>query len=152
GSISRAMKHVALSSLLLALVACGPKHGSGAKAVLPDVPFDELDHEQRLQFMKQVVLPNMRPLFQTHNAHRFAKFGSKTGHGASGDNGEYHMPNDKPPKLNFADMSRFQPADIEFMKTQVLPTMARLLKQPERSAENPDGFGCLGCHTQGTAQ
>lgn len=138
------MKRVALSSLLF--LACGPKH---ATTVLPDVPFDELDHGQRLEFMKRVVLPKMRPLFQGHDATRFAKFGCKTCHGASVDNGEYHMPNDKLPKLNFADMSKFKPGDIEFMKTEVLPTMAQLLKQPVRSEEKPDGFGCLECHTKG---
>jgi hypothetical protein len=142
------MRYVAFTSLLLlvAELACGPK--PGAKAVLPDVPFDELDHNQRLQLMKQVVMPTMAPLFQEHDRERYAKFGCRTCHGASVDRDEYHMPNDKLPKLNFSDMSKFKPEDIEFMKSKVVPTMARILKQPEHSAENPQGFGCLECHTR----
>jgi hypothetical protein len=29
----------------------------------------------------------------------------------------------------------------------VKPTMAKLLSEPEMTAENPKGFGCLHCHT-----
>jgi hypothetical protein len=140
------MKYVALASFLLAAAACGPTR-SHIKPVLPDVPFDELDHEQRIQFMKQVVMPNIGPLFHEHNPKKFENFGCRTCHGDGADRGEYHMPNDKLPKLNFGNMSKYEPRDIEFMKTQVQPTMARLLKQPERTEQNPDGFGCLACHT-----
>jgi len=146
------MIRLAVPGLLLALVACGPKPlpagggGGGASEVLPDVPFDELDHDQRIQFMKQVVMPAMKPLFQAHDPGKFAKFGCKTCHGEAADRGEFHMPSDAIPKLDFADMSKFKPADIEWMKNEIKPTMARLLKQPEYSPENPRGFGCLECH------
>lgn len=141
------MKHAALWSLLLALAACGPKAGS-ANPVLPDVPFDELDHSQRIQFMKQVVMPTMAPLFKEHDPERFASFDCRTCHGPSAERGEYHMPNGLLPKLNLADLSTHKARDVEFMQTKVKPTMASLLKQPEYSEQNTDGFGCLGCHTK----
>ena len=155
------MNRAALSSLLFAaaaaaaaLGACGPKPGgtgtgSGtgrAQVVLPDVPFDQLDHEQRFDFMKQVVVPTLAPMFRKHDEKKFAEFGCRTCHGVGADRGEYHMPNDKLPKLNLADLSKFQPRDVEFMQRDVKPTMARLLKQPEWTPENTDGFGCLECH------
>jgi len=148
------MNCVALSSLLLAVVACGPKPGPGggaggsATGVLPDVPFDEYDHEQKIQFMKQKVMPTMAPLFQRHDPQRFARFDCKTCHGPIADRGEYHMPNDKLPKLNLADLRSFDPRNVAFMQNLIKPTMARLLKQPEFSEENTDGFGCMGCHTR----
>ena len=150
------MMRLALPGLLLAIVACGPKPpggggpGPGATAVLPDVPFEQLDHDQRIQFMKQVVVPAMKPLFQSHAPGKYASFGCKTCHGEAADRGEFHMPSDKIPKISFADMSKFQQADIEWMKTEIKPTMARLLKEPEHSPENPRGFGCLHCHMQQT--
>ena len=71
---------VLFASLLVA--ACGPKPststttstgggtagvGAGSaeavKPPLPNVPFDSLDHEQRIQFMKEKVMPTMEPLF-----------------------------------------------------------------------------------------
>jgi hypothetical protein len=148
------MKCAALSSLLLAaatVAACGPKPGGGAgpgsaQVALPDVPFDELDHDQRFDFMKQVVVPTLGPMFKRHDKQKFAKFGCKTCHGKGADRGEYHMPNDDLPKLNLADLSKYKQADIEFMQNDVLPTMARLVKQPVWTPENDDGFGCLECH------
>jgi hypothetical protein len=148
------MLHAALGLLLLAVAAaCGPKPGPGggsATAVLPDVPFEQLDHDQKIQFMKQVVLPLMGPMFERHDAEKYAKFGCKTCHGPGADRGLYHMPNDKLPKLNLTDMSKYQQADIVFMKSEVKPTMAKLLKVPEHSEENRDGFGCLSCHASAT--
>ncbi|MFT2139538.1 hypothetical protein, partial [Bacillus cereus] len=93
-----------VSGLLFALVACGPKPlpeggggGGGATAVLPDVPFEQLDHDQRIQFMKQVVVPTMKPLFQEHKPGQFAKFGCKTCHGDAADRGEFLLPSDMIP-------------------------------------------------------
>src|SRR5262245_50650846 len=125
------MKCVALGSLLLVLLACGPKPpagggGSGsAVAVLPDVPFEQLDHDQKIRFMKQVVVPTMEPLFKRHDGQRYASFGCKTCHGPGADAGEYHMPNGELPRLNFADMSKFKPESVEWMKTEIKPTMAK---------------------------
>jgi hypothetical protein len=130
----------------------GEGGGGGATAVLPDVPFENLDHDQRIQFMKQVVVPTMKPLFQEHKPGQYGKFGCKTCHGDDADRGEFHMPSDKLPKLNFADMSKFQERDIDWMKNVVKPTMARLLKEPEHSQDNPKGFGCLHCHMQTSGQ
>ena len=143
------MKCVALSSLLLAAAAaaCGPKPDPATPA-LPDVPFDQLDHDQKIVFMKQVVTPKMRPLFQGHDAQKFAEFGCKTCHGPDADSGEFHMPNDLLPKLNLADTSKFKARDLEFMQSEVKPTMAKLLRQQEHTPENTDGFGCLNCHAE----
>jgi hypothetical protein len=117
-------------------------------AALPDVPFEQLDHQQRLRFMEQVVVPAMTPIFQRHDPQEFATFGCKTCHGEGAERGEFHMPNDKLPKLSFSDMSKFEQRDLEWMKTQVKPTMARLLQEQEHSPQTPQGFGCLHCHSQ----
>lgn len=140
------MKRVALGSLLLAAVACGPKPGPDSAAVLPDVPFEQLDHDQKIQFMKQVVMPQMTQLFQAHDAEKFAEFSCKTCHGDDVDRGHYHMPADHLPKLNLGDLSSHKQSYVEFMTNEVKPTMARLLREPEASASKPQGFGCLHCH------
>jgi hypothetical protein len=120
--------------------------GGAATAVLPDVPFEELDHDQRIAFMKQTVVPTMMPLFQQHDPEEFEDFGCKTCHGDGAERGEFHMPNDALPKLNFSNMSKFEADDVEWMTRTVKPTMARLLREAEYSAQNPQGFGCLHCH------
>jgi len=117
--------------------------------VLPDVPFDKLDHDQRIAFMKQKVVPTMKPVFQNHDPKDFEKFGCQTCHGAQAKDGHFDMPNPDLPKLNFSDMSKYKREDIDWMKNEVMPTMGKLLRLTLYSEDNPKGFGCLHCHTQG---
>lgn len=154
----RGMKLLAACASLVLAAACGGSKtpatattgggGTGsAMAVLPDVPFEKLDHDQQIQFMKEVVVPTMTPLFQQHDAKKFAEFGCKTCHGEGAEKGEFDMPNPKLPKLNFKDMSKFKKEDLEWMGKVIKPEMAKLLKEPEYSDATPDGFGCVHCHT-----
>lgn len=151
------MMRIGVAALVAALAACGSKSSSSsptttpgdpvAAVELPDVPFDQLDHDQKIEFMKQKVMPAMEPIFKNHDATKFAEFTCKTCHGEGAAQGEFHMPNDKLPKLNFADPSQHKKEDMEWMSKQVKPQMAALLKETEYSPENPEGFGCLHCHT-----
>jgi hypothetical protein len=114
---------------------------------LPNVPFDQLDQDQRAQFMKETIVPAMKPVFQNHDPRRFAEFGCKTCHGKEADLGHFDMPNMELPKIGKStDWSRFKKEDIDWMKSEVKPTMAKLLEQPEWTPENPKGFGCTECH------
>jgi hypothetical protein len=153
-AILAAMKLLVVAVLLTA--ACGskppstttPKSDEAATVVLPDVPFDKLDHEQKVAFMKQKVVPEMKPLFQNHNAKDFAEFGCKTCHGEDVKDGHFDMPNPKLPKLNFKDHnSKYEQKDLEWMGKEIMPTMGKILNLPLHSQENPKGFGCLACHT-----
>ena len=151
------MKLLVAATLLLA--ACGskpatsttPKEGEGsgsaATVTLPDVPFADLDHDQRIAFMKQKVMPVMKGVFQNHDAKDFAQFGCKTCHGEQAKQGHFDMPNPKLPKLNFDDLSEFKKEDLEWMAKEVMPTMGKILNLPLYSKDNPKGFGCLNCHT-----
>jgi len=146
---------------IVLLAACGSKspattttHGGGeaATVVLPDVPFDKLDHDQRIAFMKQKVVPAMKTIFQNHDPKDFEKFGCQTCHGAQAKDGHFDMPNPDLPKLNFADMAKFKKDDLDWMKNEVWPTMGNLLQEKLYSEENPKGFSCLNCHTEASGQ
>jgi hypothetical protein len=119
-----------------------------ATMVLPDVAFDKLDHKQQVAFMKQKVVPVMKPIFQNHDAKAFAEFNCTVCHGEGAKEGKFDMPNAKLPKLNFKDMSKFKQEDLEWMGKEVMPTMAKILNEPVYSKDNPTGFGCLECHTE----
>lgn len=120
-----------------------------AEVVLPEgVPFDKLDQDQRIAFMKQKVMPAMTPVFQNHDPKKYAEFGCVTCHGEQAKQGHFDMPNPDLPKLNFKDMSQHKPADLEWMGKDVKPSMAKILGLPEYTPETPTGFGCLHCHTQ----
>ena len=149
-----------LVAVAVVLAACGsnapapnaPKEGGAAAGeadvALPDVPFDKLEHDQRIAFMKKKVMPAMKPIFQNHDAKDFAQFSCKTCHGEQAKQGHFDMPNPNLPKLNFADMSEFKKEDLDWMHNEVWPTMGKLLDMPLYSKDNPKGFGCLNCHTE----
>src|SRR5688572_6062577 len=112
----RAMKLLAVLASLVVAAACGSKTPAttttggadtgSATPVLPDVPFEKLDHDQQIQFMTERVVPTMGPLFKEHDLKEFAEFGCETCHGEGAEKkGEFDMPNPNLPKLNFADMS-----------------------------------------------
>jgi hypothetical protein len=141
---------------LVLLVACGSKStvpttttskGEPAQVVLPDVPFDKLEHEQRIEFMKQKVMPVMEPIFKNHEPKEYAEFGCVTCHGKQALEGHFDMPSTDIPKLDFRDMSKWKPADLAWMNNEVKPAMAKLLSEAESSPEIPTGFGCHNCHT-----
>lgn len=148
-----------LVAVAVFLAACGsnapapnspsaPKEGAGeADVALPDVPFDKLEHDQRIAFMKKKVMPAMKPIFQNHDPKDFADFGCKTCHGDQAKQGHFDMPNPNLPKLDFADTSEFKKEDLDWMHNEVWPTMGKILNMPLHSEENPKGFGCLNCHT-----
>jgi predicted small lipoprotein YifL len=138
--------------LLAVLAACGGKSPAptppAAPSALPDVAFDKLDQDQRIQFMKQKVMPAMKPLFEKHDAAKFADFGCVTCHGKQAKDGHFDMPNPELPKLDFGNMAKYKPEDLEWMKTDIMPAMAKVLQVEPYSPETQKGFGCLGCHTQ----
>ena len=152
----------AMRAVLLAavLAACGGKSTQATTPTtpeaskvqeppkaLPDVPFDQLDPDQRAQFMKQKVVPAMKEVFQKHDPKAYAEFGCQTCHGKEAAKGHFDMPNPELPKIGkTTDWSKFKKEDVDWMKNEVKPAMAKILGQPEWSPENPKGFGCLECH------
>ena len=139
-------------ALVLLLAACGGKSSPAASnKPLPDVAFDKLDHDQQIEFMKQKVVPAMKPIFQNHDAKKYAEFGCATCHGEQSKEGHFDMPNAGLPKIGVTQefYAKFKPEDLEWMGKEVLPTMAGLLQEtPSFTDPAPkDGFGCANCHT-----
>ena len=143
--------------LVTVLAACGGKSAPPATPskveepakALPDVPFDQLDQDQRTEFMKQKVVPAMKPVFQNHDAKGYADFGCETCHGKEGAKGHFDMPNADLPKIGkTTDWSKFTKDDLDWMKNEVKPAMAKVLQMPEWTPEAPTGFGCNGCHPE----
>ena len=116
---------------VLLLVGCStpPVHRvaiARATRVVPDVPFAELDHDQRARWMKEHVLPAMTPLFHQHDPEKFDKVGCKTCHAEN----SWDMPNPELPHLDFTNLEGFERRDIEWMKTVILPAMKKQLRDP----------------------
>ena len=129
--------------------AAGSAAGSGSAVAAGDFEFDKLSHEDKIKFMKQKVMPTMKPLFQKFDAKEFGNFTCKTCHGKDPPKKKYEMPNAELPALDFDAIKagKEDPKMVEFMSKVVKPEMAKLLNEPEMSESEPKGFGCLHCHT-----
>jgi hypothetical protein len=118
----------------------------------PEVPWAEMVKEQRIDYMKAVVLPRMRQAFTNFSPDRFGKMTCVTCHGDGAVEGSFKMPNPKLPKLpttpdGFKQLAEERPAVMEFMKSEVKPKMAAMLGVPDWNPETKSGFGCMECHT-----
>ena len=163
----RGVSFVFVGSLLL-LSACGgskpppdknlpywytganPDGGAEAPAAPPSKPFDELTQNEKLDVMKKVVVPTMKPLFQAQNAEKFKDFGCVTCHGPHAKSGKFDMPNPDLPKLDFSNELKVHkektPEMLTFMMEKVTPEMAKALNEPAYDPATQKGFGCGKCH------
>lgn len=123
--------------------------GSAAAAsAASDFDFDKLEYDDKVAFMKQKVMPTMKPLLVKFDPKEFPKVTCKTCHGKDPKATKYKMPSPDLPKLDFDAIKagKEDPKVVEFMSKVVKPEMAKLLNKPEMTESNPEGFGCLGCH------
>jgi hypothetical protein len=143
--------------------ACNPKkpgpivNASNAQAeaqLLPEgMPFKDMNKEQRGAFMEHVVLPTMKPIFQSFDADKFSEVNCRTCHGKGAENHTFKMPDAEIARLpqpeNFAAFAQ-DPEHapwVQFMAEKVKPTMAKLLGMTEFDPATHTGeFGCYACH------
>ena len=148
--------------LALALIACAettPAAPAPATAATPtaskEVAWADMVKEQRIDYMKSVVLPRMKQSFTQFSPDRYSKMNCVTCHGDGAADGSFKMPNPRLPVLpnsseGFKELAADKPALMDFMKNEVKPRMAALLGMPEWTPQTKTGFGCGECHT--TAQ
>lgn len=116
----------------------------------PTKRFAELTQDEKLKYMKEVIVPSMRTVFQEYDSNAFAQFGCVTCHGPGAKQGQFRMPTSALPKLNandgFAVHQQKSPEMLNFMMQKVVPEMAKLLGEPVYDPATHQGFGCGGCH------
>ncbi len=146
----------------LGVIACAettpstPAPTTAASATpVKEVAWADMVKEQRIDYMKSVVLPRMKQAFTQFSPDRYSKMNCVTCHGDGAADGSFKMPNPKLPVLpnsseGFKQLAADKPAVMDFMKNEVKPKMAAMLGMPEWTPETKTGFGCGACHT--TAQ
>lgn len=119
-------------------IACGPppphRAPPPATETLPDTAFANLDRDQRIELMKTHVMPAMTPLFQRHDAAKFQVVDCKTCHAEA----DWTMPNPELAVLDLEDLSAHEPADVAWMKSEIVPAMRKILRDP--------ALRCSRCH------
>jgi hypothetical protein len=136
-----------------------PPSATAAPPSVPEAPaapaavaWKDMNKEQRIEFMKTMVLPKMKPEFISYDAKRYAEMSCVTCHGEGAKKGSFKMPNPKLPKVpatmdGFKKLMAAKPKAVEFMAKTVVPTMASLLGEEPFDPSTGKGFGCHNCHT-----
>ena len=135
--------------------AATPADAAPAAAPAKKIDWEHMSVAEKKKYMKTVVLPTMKPAFQTYDAKAYKKFNCVTCHGDGATDGKFKMPNPKLPKLpgptdqaGFMALHAKKPDAVKFMGTVVKPKMAELLGLPEWTPQTKTGFGCYECHTK----
>jgi hypothetical protein len=162
-----ATKTVGLMSCLLIVgssLACGgaqpqaggPPPPSSVEAPVtaaPGVAWKDMNHAQRMDYMKKAVFPKMKDEFIGYDAKRYSEMNCLTCHGDGAKDGSFKMPNPKLPKLpadeaGFKKLGEQKPEAVKFMGGKVVPDMAKLLGEEPFNMQTHQGFGCFECHTK----
>lgn len=116
------------------------------------INWEKMNHDEREEYMRHVVMPKMRKVFADFNADKYGKINCKTCHGDGASDQSFKMPNPKLPKLpktseGFSELNNKHPEMMKFMMQTVKPVMASLLQMPQYDMKTGKGFGCSNCHT-----
>ncbi|HEY0709055.1 MAG TPA: hypothetical protein VGG33_19760 [Polyangia bacterium] len=132
---------------------------AAAKATPPagsKVAWADMSKGQKTKYMKTVVTPRMKEVFQAFDAKEFKTFNCVTCHGKNPEKRKFKMPGPDvrhlpgTPEAFQAMMAKEPtwPKWVEFMKEKVVPPMAEMLSMTIFDPKNPQagGFGCAACH------
>lgn len=121
----------------------------------PPKPWDAMEKREKGQYMKDVVLPTMKRLFQRHDPKNYADFDCETCHGLDAHERHFEMSN---PDL-YALFPTGSPQQkqmvidkkptLTFMFSQVVPAMQQLLGEEPYDPQTKTGFSCFECHPHG---
>lgn len=155
--------------LALSLAACGSKTpastttatttASAPDAKRPPLPaglkWEDMDLDQRHQFMEDTVLPETKKLFVAFDASTYSGMDCATCHGPGVEDGTFEMPNPKikplpnTPEAFMAWVKKDERAAkyAQFMSQELEPKMGELLqvKLFDPKTGTP-GFSCSSCH------
>jgi hypothetical protein len=138
---------------LFALVCVWPAACGGSNTATPKAMWKDMNHDERMAYMKKTVFPRMRAEFAAFDPKDFGEMNCATCHGDGAKDKTFKMPNPKLPKLpgseeGFKKLSEEHPDVTRFMMTKVVPQMAAFLGEEPYDPKTHQGFGCFRCHTK----
>lgn len=162
---ARAALFAPLLAIALLATACSSSQPTETKEPTPEAkvgppkPWDTMSFGEKRGYMAKIVTPTMKRVFQAYDAEAFADFSCETCHGEDAKAREFKMPNADLPKLypfgspeHEAMVAKYKGdphSALEFMATQVVPTMTELLGAQPYDEATHTGFSCMNCHTLG---
>jgi hypothetical protein len=142
--------------VFIAALPAGVRPAEGKAVGPPQVAWKDMKYGQKKAYMKDAVMPAMKPIFQKFDGKKFGDFTCETCHGKDDNERKFKMPsNDIKPlpntKEGFEAKLKAEPTWpkwTDFMVKQVEPAMGKLLDIPVFNPEKPveGAFGCNRCH------
>ncbi len=142
--------------LTLLFVPSVARRADGKAVGPPQVAWKAMTYQQKKAYMKEAVVPGMKPIFQAFDAKKFKTVNCETCHGADGADRKFKMPsNDIKPLPNTEEGFKAKlaaeptwPKWTDFMAKKVEPAMGKLLDVPVFDPKKPvkDAFSCGACH------
>jgi hypothetical protein len=152
----RASAVLVTAILVLLSVPAGVRLAQGKAVGPPQIAWKDMTFEQKKAYMKDAVMPTMKPIFQAFNAKKFKLVDCRTCHGDDGAERKFKMPsNDIHPLPNTKEAFEAKlkteptwPKWTEFMAQKVEPAMGKLLAVPVFNPQKPveGAFSCGKCH------
>jgi hypothetical protein len=143
-------------ALVLLAAPAGVRVAEGKTVGPPQVAWKDMSFAQKKAYMKEAVLPTMKPIFQAFDAKKFKTVDCRTCHGDDGSERKFKMPsNDIHPLPNTEEGFKAKlkaeptwPKWTEFMSQKVEPAMGKLLDVPVFNPQKPvqGAFSCNNCH------
>lgn len=130
------------------LVGCPSAGESGPPPYEQPAPWEQLNLDQREEFMERLFMPVMAEHFRAFDPDRYAVFMCVTCHGPDGETIFWEMPSEAVAPISLADTPVEDIEDPErravamWMDEVILPEMGQLFEQ-ELTLE---GSSCLDCH------
>jgi hypothetical protein len=148
---------VAQGFVLLSLAApAGVRVAQGKAVGPPAVAWKNMTFQQKRAYMKDAVLPTMKPIFQAFDTKKFKAVTCQTCHGEDGAERKYKMPSNgihplPNSKEGFEAKLKTEPTWpkwAQFMSQNVEPAMGKLLDVPVFDPKKPvkGAFSCEKCH------
>jgi len=142
--------------LLVTLAPTGVRLAEGKAVGPPQIAWKDMTFKQQKAYMKEAVVPTMKPIFQAFDAKKFKTVNCQTCHGADGADRKFKMPSNDIhllPNTGAAFEAGLKtestwPRWTEFMSGKVESAMGKLLNVPVFNPQKPvEGtFNCGKCH------
>ncbi|MES1205358.1 MAG: hypothetical protein ABUS79_05425 [Pseudomonadota bacterium] len=146
----------AIFSVLFLTAPGGAGVAEGKVVGPPQIAWKDMSYAQKKAYMKDAVMPTMKPIFQAFDAKKFKTVECRTCHGEDGPDRKFKMPsNDIHPlpntKEGFEAKLKTEPTWpkwTDFMAKKVEPAMGKLLDVAVFNPQKPvqGAFSCGNCH------
>jgi hypothetical protein len=151
------LSSILVTAVLVSLfVPVGVRLAEGKAVGPPQVAWKDMTYDQKRAYMKEAVMPTMKPIFQSFDAKKFKTWNCQSCHGEDGAERKFKMPsNDIHPLPNTKEGFEAKlnteptwPRWTAFMAQKVEPAMGKLLNIPVFDPKKPveGAFGCNRCH------